>query len=315
MAVSKVLNGKGGISQETAKRIREAAKRLNYQPDNIAKSLRVQETNTLGLVMGDSSQLVFAKVLRGVQDAAASAGHSVILVNTDQNIDKEKRAVEVLLRQRIDGLILAAPLGISMEALEGLQASGTPTVLLMRSSSGLQIDSIENDNFQGGYDIIDYLLKTGSRDIWFLSLPRASQPSQVRMRGYQQAFRDHNLKLDESRVQYCEPYIEAGVEAMTRLLDEGLTSGSICCGNDLIAIGAINVIRKRGFSVPKDFRVTGYDDIDLMDYLEVPLTTIRQPKYEIGHEGVQLLIERMQNPQRIARNLSLHSDLIIRKST
>ncbi|MGI6298693.1 MAG: LacI family DNA-binding transcriptional regulator [Saccharofermentanales bacterium] len=315
MAVSKVLNGKGGISPETSKRIREAAKKLNYQPDNIAKSLRVQETNTLGLVMGDSSQLVFAKVLRGVQDAAAAAGHSVIVANTDQDVEKEKRAVELLLRQRIDGLILAAPLRVSPEALNKLQDNGTPTVLLMRSSPGLDIDSIENDNFQGGYDIVDYLLKTGSRDIWFLSLPLASQPSQVRMRGYRQAFRDHGLTLAENQVVHCEPYIEAGAQAMTRLLDNGLKSGTICCGCDLIAVGAINVIRKRGFSVPEDFRVTGYDDIDLMDYLEVPLTTIRQPKYEIGNEGVQLLIERIQNPQRIARHLSLHSDLIIRKST
>ena len=257
MAVSKVLNGKGGISKETAQRILEAAKRLNYRPDNIAKSLRVQETNTLGVVMGDSTQLVFAKVLRGIQDAAAGAGHSVIVANTDQNMEKEKHAVEVLLRQRIDGLILAAPLRVSQEAMDELRSSGTPVVVLMRSSSGLGIDSVENDNFQGGYDIVDYLLTTGSRDIWFLSLPRTSQPNLLRQRGYRQAFRDHDLTLDESRICYCEPYIEAGIAAMEQLLDGGLTGGTVCCGCDLIAIGAISVIRKRGFDVPRDFRGNG----------------------------------------------------------
>lgn len=315
MAVSKVLNDKGGISKETAQRILEAAKRLNYRPDNIAKSLRVQETNTLGVVMGDSTQLVFAKVLRGIQDAAAEAGHSVIVANTDQDMEKEKHAVDVLLRQRIDGLVLAAPLRVTTEAMEDLRAAGTPTVVLMRSSSGLGIDSVENDNFQGGYDIVDYLLSTGSCDIWFLALPRTSQPNLVRLRGYRQAFRDHDLTLDESRIHYCEPYIESGMAAMEQLLDSGLTGGAICCGCDLIAIGAISIIRRRGFSVPGDFRVTGYDDIDLMDYLEVPLTTIRQPKYEIGHEGVHLLMERIQDPSRVARNISLRSDLVIRKST
>lgn len=315
MAVSKVLNGKTGISKETAQRIVEAAKRLNYRPDNIAKSLRVQETNTLGVVMGDSTQLVFAKVLRGIQDAAAGAGHSVIVANTDQNLDKERHAVDVLLRQRIDGLVLAAPLRVSAEAMEELRASGTPTVVLMRSSSGLGIDSVENDNYQGGYDIVDYLLSTGSKDIWFLSLPSSSQPNTLRQRGYRQAFRDHGLNLDESRIFNCEPYIEAGREAMERLLDNGLSGGAICCGCDLIAIGAISVIRQRGFDVPGDFRVTGYDDIDLMDYLEVPLTTIRQPKYEIGREGVHLLVERIQDPARVPRNISLRSELVVRKST
>ena len=100
MAVSKVLNDKGGISKETSERIREAVRRLNYRPDNIAKSLRVQETKTIGVVISDSSQLVFAQVLRGIQDAAAESGHSVIIANSDQSAEKEKKAVDVLLDRK-----------------------------------------------------------------------------------------------------------------------------------------------------------------------------------------------------------------------
>lgn len=315
MAVSKVLNDKGGISRETAERILEAVKRLNYRPDNIAKSLRVQETRTIGVVISDSSQLVFTQVMRGIQDAAAERGHSVIIANSDQNAEKEKKAVDVLLSQRIDGLILAAPLRHRQEELEELRAFHTPTVVLMRSSSGTGIDSVENDNFQGGYDIVNYLLNTGSRDIHFISLPRSSQPSQMRLRGYKQAYYDHGLKFDDNRVSYSEPYIPDGYAAMEKLLDSGLSKGTICCGCDLIAIGVIQAIRDRGFQVPVDFRVTGYDDIDLMDYLSVPLTTIRQPKYEIGYESVRLLFERMQDQSRISRNIALRSELVIRKST
>lgn len=315
MAVSKVLNDKGGISKETTKRILEVVKRLNYRPDNIAKSLRVQETNTIGVVVSDSNNLVFAKVLRGVQDAAAKAGHSVIVVNTDQNAEKEKQAVDVLLSQRIDGLILAAPLRLRQEELEELKAIGTPTVVLMRSSTGSGIDSVENDNFQGGIDIVNYLLSTGSQVIHFLAMQKSSQPSTIRIRGYKQAFFDHGLPFDSSKITYCEPFIDDGYAAMMMLIDGGLTKGTVCCGCDLIAIGAISAIRARVLDVPGDIRVTGYDDIDMMDYLAVPLTTIRQPKYEIGYEGVRLLMERMQDPGRVSRHIAIRGELVIRKST
>lgn len=315
MAVSKVLNDKGGISKETTQRILEVVKRLNYRPDNIAKSLRVQETNTIGVVISDSSQLVFTQVLRGIQDAASKAGHSVIIANSDQNEEKEKKAVDVLLSQRIDGLILAAPLRLRQDELEELRAFTTPTVVLMRSSSGTGIDSVENDNFQGGYDIVNYLISTGSKDIHFISMPKSSQPNQIRLRGYKQAYQDHRLTFDDSRISYAEPFIPDGYRAMENLIDNGLKKGTICCGCDMIAIGAIQAIRDRGFTVPADFRVTGYDDIDLMDYLSVPLTTIRQPKYEIGSEAVRLLMERMQDPGRVSRHIALRSELIIRKST
>jgi DNA-binding LacI/PurR family transcriptional regulator len=315
MAVSKVLNDKGGISKETTQRILEVVKRLNYRPDNIAKSLRVQETNTIGVVVSDSSHLVFTWVLRGVQDAAAKSGHSVIVVNSDQNVEKEKMAVDVLLSQRIDGLILAAPLRLKQEELEEIKQTGTPTVVLMRSSSDAGIDSVENDNFQGGYDIVNYLLNTGSQVIHFLAMPESSQPSSIRIRGYKQAFADHGLTFDESKLFYCEPFIEAGYAMMQRLIDNGLKKGAVCCGCDMIAIGGISAIRERGLDVPGDIRVTGYDDIDLMDYLAVPLTTIRQPKYEIGFEGVQLLMERIQDPSRVSRHIAMRSELVIRKST
>ncbi len=315
MAVSKVLNDKGGISKETSERIREAVQRLNYRPDNIAKSLRVQETKTIGVVMSDSSQLVFAQVLRGIQDAAATSGHSVIIANSDQNAEKEKKAVDVLLSQRIDGLILAAPIRHRPDELAEFKAIHTPIVVLMRSSSGTGIDSVENDNFQGGHDIVDYLLRTGSDKIHFLSLPRSSQPNQFRLRGYRQAFQDHGLTFDPDQVRYCEPFVEDGYMAMSQLLDEGLSGGAICCGCDLIAIGAIKAIQERGLCIPQDFRVTGYDDIELMDHLSVPLTTIRQPKYEIGFEAVRLLLERISDPGRISRNITLRSELVIRKST
>ena len=315
MTVSKVLNGKSGISKETAEKIREVAKRLHYRPNHVAKSLRASETYTLGIVVSDSSELVFSKVLRGIEDAASAEGYRVMLINTDQKVEKEKLAIETLLGQRIDGLILAAPLLTSRDDLTWVKAFGTPIVMLMRSGAVASVDSVGNDNINGGYSIVNYLFETGSRDIVFISLPEESQSGRERLIGYKQAFREHGLQWDNEKVYYCRPHIEDGLRSANQLLDTGFKKGAICCGCDLIAIGVIRAILQRGLRVPKDIRVTGYDDVELADYLEVPLTTMRQPKYEIGKEGVSLLINRLQNADGTSRQMILKSELIVRKST
>lgn len=315
MAVSKVLNGKGGISRETSQRVQAIARTLRYRPNQIAKSLRADETKTLGVVVSDSSQLVFAKVIRGIEDTAARAGYSVIVANTDQNAEREKKAVELLLDKRIDGLILAAPLRTDGGEIQDLLLMGPPLVLLMRTSETAEVSCVINDNYAGGYEILSHLLATGSRDIRFLSLPGTSQSGQSRRQGYRKALAEYGLAFDEIRVLECPPAIEAGYQAMNQLLDRGLTGGAICCGCDLIAIGAIRAIQEHQFRIPADFQVTGYDDIDLADYLSVPLTTMRQPKYEIGCEGVRLLLEQIKDPSLPPRQIILPSSFIKRQST
>jgi len=314
MTVSKVLNGKGGISRETSQRILEIARRLNYRPNQIAKSLRADETRTIGVVVSDSSQLVFAKVIRGIEEVATREGYSVIVANTDQKAEREKQAVELLLNKRIDGLILGAPMHTGEEDIRELIRFGVPLVLLMRSSQAVDVNCVINDNVLGGYEIMKQLLSTNCGEIYFLSMPQNVQSSQSRLLGNRQALTEQGLVFREDHVRYCEPFIDAGYAAMSRLLDQGLRSGGICCGCDLIAIGAIRAIQDRQLRVPEDFKVTGYDDLELADYLSVPLTTMRQPKEEIGREGVRLLLDQIQDPTRPPRQIVLRSTLIRRRS-
>lgn len=315
MTVSKVLNGKSGISKRTAELVKSVAKKLNYRPNNVAKSLRVAETSTLGIVVSDSSEIVFSKVLRGIEDAAMIKGYRVMIINTDQNADKEREAIETLLGQRIDGLIMAAPMRTSQNDLMWVKAFGTPIVMLMRSGAVADVDSVGNDNINGGYTIVKHLLDTGSRDIRFVSLPEESQSGQERIIGYKRAFREYGLEWNNQNVCYCRPQIQDGLHEVQDLIAKGFKKGAICCGCDLIAIGVIRGILEGGLRVPKDIRVTGYDDVELADYLEVPLTTMRQPKYDIGKEGVNVLVSRMQHPDAISRQTILKSELVVRKST
>lgn len=314
MTVSKVLNARGSVSVKTRDRIMAIAGRLHYRPNQIARSLRAKETRTLGVVVSDSSQLVLAKVIRSIEETAAAAGYSVIVANTGQDPEKEKVAIELLLNKQIDGLILAAPLCTEPQQMQVLAGSGTPLVLLMRTSDVIEVSSVVNDNEQGGYEIVRHLLGHNRLPIRFLSLPQQSQSGHSRRLGYSRALAEQNMTLDAAAVIFCQPAIEAGRAAMDSLLDSGFSAGAICCGCDLIAIGAIRAIQDRGLSVPKDLAVTGYDDIDLAEFLSVPLTTMRQPKTELGREGVRLLLEQIADPGRAPRRLILLSTLIIRAS-
>ena len=314
MTVSRVLNNKGGISQKTADRVWAAARALHYTPNLIAKSLRVKETRTFGVVISDSSHLLFAKMLKGIGDASTAAGYSIIFANTNQSREMEREAIDVLLNKRIDGLLLAAPLDTSEDSIRAIAASGVPFTLLMRSS-GDAVDSVINDNYRGGFELVDYLASTGSTEIFMLNLPRQSQSGRERARGFRQALTKHGIKYDPKRILYSQPHIDDGRKAMEQLLDRGLASGAVFCGCDLIAIGAIQAITARGMRVPEDIRVCGYDDIEMMDYLKVPLTTMRQPAYEIGRTGVKLLLNRIKHPPKKPECVVLPSELIVREST
>ncbi len=314
MTVSNVLNGRGSVSAKTSRRITEIARRMNYRPNQVARSLRVEETRTLGVVVSDSSQLVLSKVIRAIESEAAQAGYSVIVANTDQSPQREKAAIELLLNKRIDGLLLAAPLNTDDSQMRTLVHFGIPLVFLMRTSRTVPVNSVANDNEQGGYEIVRHLIQTGRNPICFLSLPRESQSGQSRIAGYRRAFQEAGLNWRDDALHYCQPEIASGYDAMSRLLEDGACAGAVCCGCDLIAVGAIRAIQERGLAVPDDLAVTGYDDIDMAEYLCVPLTTMRQPKDEMGREGVRLLLEQIRDPEHEPRQVILPSTLVVRGS-
>lgn len=314
MAVSKVLNGKGGISRETSERILAAAKRLHYRPNLIAKSLRVNETRTLGVIISDSSHLLFAKLLRAIGDAADENGYSIIIANTGQCPDRERQSVRTLAGRRIDGLLFAAPINVGREGMDELRSLGIPVTLLMRSA-GPDFDTVINDNYQGAYRMTEYLAKTGSGPIRMINLPRGSQSGKERLRGYRQALRDCGMGYSSRDVLFCRPRIEDGCAAMERFLARGVRGGAFLCGCDVIAIGAIRAAAAAGVRIPEDMRIAGYDDIELLDDLRVPLTTMRQPVADMGRAGVELLLGRLRDPDRAPQRIIMRSELVIRQST
>jgi DNA-binding LacI/PurR family transcriptional regulator len=314
MAVSKALNGKGGVSAATEKKIQEAVKRLGYRPNIIAKSLRLANTKTLGVVVSDSSHSFFASVIKGIEETAAREGYSIILCNTDQDHDKEKKAISVLINKRIDGMLLAASMLTRVEDADYLKRFGIPFVFVIRRSESDDVDYVINDNVTGAYLMTSHLISNGSQRIYFINLYKGSPSGEDRLIGYKKALKENNIQYSPELIQNVKPQIEEGYLAMKKLLAEEDDVSTVFCGCDVIAIGAIEAILETGRRVPEDIRVGAYDDIDFAAYLKVPLTTIKQPKYLLGEKATELLIEKIKTKNSVSKHIILDPELIVRRS-
>ncbi len=314
-AVSKALRGEKGIGKETVQKVKETAKKMNYQPNSVAKSLRTNMTKTLGLIVSDSSFLFFNPVIEGVEKSASEFGYNIILCNANSNVDKEKEAVRVLANKRVDGIILAASMLNDQEHAEYLDSFGIPYIFAVRKSETDKCDYVINDNENGSFQMVDYLAKTGSSRICFINIYEKISSYSGRMMGYRKALLQNNLPICEDIIFTAKPTVEDGYASMKRIIAAKKDIDAVFCGCDVIAIGVMEAILEAGLKIPTDIRVAGYDDIEYAAYLRVPLTTVRQPKYKMGKMATEVLIDKIQNKYEGWQNIVLWPDLVLRQST
>lgn len=286
--VSKVLNGKDKyISEKTRQKILEIVEREGYIPNGIAKSLKIKKTKTIGLIMPDVMNPFFAELARGAEDAAEKRGYIVIICNSENRISKEEKYLNILQEKMVDGIIMTASESIASHSIE---KCNIPIVLVDRDlEMDKPIGHITVNNEEGIFMATKYLIEKGCKNIGFISSKIVNKLSNERLEGYKRALEEHGFAVDEDKI-YLENYnVESGYNGARYLLDKGDIDG-ICCGNDMIAIGAIRSLKERGIRVPEDVKVIGFDNISISKYIEPPLTTIAQPIYEIGQESVKMLL-------------------------
>ena len=314
MTISRFLNNKGFVSNAVSARIRKAVAELGYTPNLVAKSLRDNRTLTLGMVITDSSDLLFSRMTKGVVDAASAEDYSVMITNAQQSGELQRKSITMLLNKRIDGLILGAPYPLPDEQVRELRSHGIPVVILMRTNNQ-GIDFVNSDNFKGAYDMLCHILGMGIRDIHFINLYHRNPNGEERRVAQRKAMIEHGLPYDEDRMIFSYPSIEAGAEAMRELLARGVRSGAVVCGGDVLAIGAIETCLAAGVRVPEDIRICGFDDSDMLNYLKVPLTTMRQDVCGMALNGVRILLERQRDPGGEQVRMRLPCEMIVRQST
>jgi LacI family transcriptional regulator len=312
--VSHVINNTRLVSQETRERVLAAMDALNYRPNALARSLRQGKTNTLGLVLPDSANPFFAEISRGIEDEAFKKGYSVFLCNTELDTQRELFYVDVLSKKQVDGIIFVAA-GDQVDSLDFLRSRNMPVVMIDRNLPNVEVDAVLTDNRLGGYLATRHLLELGHTRIACISGPSSITPSAERMIGYRRALEEAGLSYDEGLVLRGDYHAQSGMEITHSILAMKPRPTAIFALNDLMALGALRAAAEAGCSVPQNLAVVGYDDLELAQYTNPPLTTIAQPKKEVGAQAIHLLVDRIARKDRAPSRLVLPPELIVRRST
>ncbi len=314
--VSKILNKKDkNISDTTRNKVLEIIDRYNYVPNRVASSLVTKKTNTLSLIIPDIVNPFFPELARGAEDKANEMGYNLILCNTDNNTQKEEAYVDMLKEKMVEGIIFTAS-SRRTDKFEKLTSFNVPVITVDREIEGLKAHGIITvDNIEGAYKAVKYLLSRGYTRILHLTGPMTSKPSRDRYEGYLKALRDENIAIEGDLLYEGDYSSEWGYEGICRALKEGIEFDGVFCANDLIAIGAIKALKVKGYSIPNEIGVIGFDDIYMAKMIDPDLTTIKQPNYEMGYRAAELLINMIEKKDVKTNKYILNTELIIRKST
>ena len=319
-SVSLVLNDRPNrISAGSREKILQAAKRLDYHPNQAAVSLITRRSNIIGLIVPDITNMFFAQVAKGAETRSSELGYSLVLCNTNDEPEKDLEYLGVLLDRGADGILLVSSYqpGIERKPLDGKKLlSEKPVVLVDRNADRLadsgRYSGVFSDNELGAYLATKHLLSLGHKKIGCITGPMAAASSKNRLFGYIRALQEAELPFDNSLVREGNYRIDTGFEFGSQLIDAG--ASAIFAFNDMMAYGVYRAAGEKGVSIPDDLSVIGYDDLPFSEIAEPPLTSVRQGAYNIGVEAVNAIVRQIDAPQKKPEMLTLRPELIVRKS-
>jgi LacI family transcriptional regulator len=311
---SRALNGSVGVSPATMSVVLTASRELGYRPDRIARAMRSGTTGLIGAIVPGVSNPFFAEVVEALDNALTVERLDMVLVNSGEQVDVERRRVDTLLQHKVDGLIvIAAGRAESAPALREAQAR-LPVVQVDREIDGVVGDYVGVDNRQGIRSVLDHVSDCGAERVAFVSSHPVSSTGQSRLASFVTEAA-HLPHLSVAPPELGDFTLEFGREAAQRLLAADPRPDTIVCGADIIALGVLNVLRENGVSVPGEIMVTGFDGILLSALSDPPLTTVRQPVETIAAEAVRLCLDRLAGDTSPARRYLIAPDLWVRRST
>jgi LacI family transcriptional regulator len=295
--VSRVLNQNSTIipiSEETRQKILDAVQELNYQPNMIARSLRTQRSQMIAVMIGDISNAFYHPIVRSVQDVADTRDYDVLISNSDHIYEHELRFLNTVLRRPVDGIIMA-PHCLTTADLDGfIKRSHIPIVALGAQVKHPQVDVVGGTSEPATYEAVRWLIhEKGHRRIGFISTLGDMPPGPSRYHGYQRAMEESGLVVEEGFLQQAEFTIEGGRKGMLAFLEQPNPPRAIVAANSLMAIGAIMAAQSKGYNVPNDFAIVGYDDIPEALIINPALTTMSRDLPSIGRQLIDILFERI----------------------
>ncbi len=314
VTVSRVINGASNVRASTREMVEQAIADLHYVPSVVARSLRSKRTYALALVLPDITNPFWTTVARGVEDAAQNGSYSVLLCNTDESPAKQHRYLDMIVSQRVDGVIIA-PYDSDAENLIRLRERDIPTVVVDRRIQGWEVDSVYGDSVSGACALANHLIGLGHKRIAMITGPHGTSTAEDRLEGYQMALEQAGLAFDPTLVKRGEYRAASGLRLMTELLEHPSPPTAVVTANNLIAMGAFEALRQRKMSVPQDIALVTFDDLPEISRFFPFFTVISQPAYEMGREAARLLLSRLDAGNLLdPRCVILPTQLVMRVS-
>jgi LacI family transcriptional regulator len=311
--VSAVVNNKSHVGKGLRERVEAAILKLGYRPNLIARSLAKQRTHTIGMIVPDIANPFFPMVVRGAEDSAQKHGYNLLLCNSDDSLEKEESAVDLLLSKRVDGILLTKAAGDFRPSLQQMiKEVNIPFVLVMRTYPKLTKDAIITDDYQGAYDAVCHLARSGRRRIGLISGPLKISNAKARWEGFRDALKAKNLPYEPALVIEGDYRIDSGFRAGHALLSH--RPDGIYVANHLMTIGLLKAAEEMGLRCPEDFGLVSFDDYPWLGVFRPRLTTVELPKHQLGSEAAELLIQRIAGDRGKPVLRKLQPELRIRES-
>lgn len=305
--VSRVLNNLTGYSDKTKQKVNQAIKELGYQPNAIARGLINKRTQTIGVMFPKVSSAFSSDLLHGIDEYAHDSNYSVVVCNTDNDGKRTMKYLQLLREKQVDGIIFSSEV-LNKEYYEVLESMKIPVVLVSSKTDFAKVPYVKVDDYQAVYDAIQFLIAKGHRKIAMISGtkgdPIAGTP---RVQGYRKALEASGIAFDSSLLVYGDFSFESGGRAMEAILRKAGEATAVFAASDEMAIGALSAALKHGLNVPEDISIMGYDDLKPAQMVTPPLTTVRQPLYEMGKIASEKLIRMIETGEIAANKIIAHS--------
>lgn len=313
--VSRVINNSKPVSNEIRQKVQAVIEETGYVPNPVARSLVMKKSQLIGVVIPDVSNFFISEILGGIEEIGKMYGYDILLCNTYGDIDQEIRYLSLLKAKQVEGIVFMT-WKLQDRLVDYLSSIELPIVLINRNTSNLDLPSVSIDNFSASYKMVKYLIESGHRKI---ALIRNNLDQDTfgldQYKGYKKALDDFGIKFDEGLVKYGNYRLQESYEIVEDLINKNQLPTAIFATSDLMAIGAINCLLDKGYRVPEDVSVVGYNDVKLASIYRPNLTTIHQPIYDIGAVAIRMIIKKINREKIDNHIVILPHELIIRNSS
>lgn len=319
--VSRALNNHPAINIKTKKRVKRVAKKMDYHPNLLALSLLNRKTNTIGVIVPEITGYFFSSVITGIQDVFRESDYNVIICQSEESYDEEVAIIENFLKVGIDGLLVSPTSNTKkIKHFKRLKKNGIPVVVFDRDCPGLEVDKVLVDDYDGAFQAVDYLIKSGCKRIAHIGGPLNLSTTKHRLKGYLDALKENNIPVKEEYITHVDGFThEAGIKPAKKMLKLASPPDAIFAVNDCIAISAMHIAKMLKLDIPKDLSIIGFDDEPHSSYFTPALSTIWQPVYSMGILSAKILLKHLNNPDNNSsielRHEIFKPELVIRDSS